>query len=152
MLRLLLLTALLGFGWQCKDRTNTVLAPSPTPTPIAVEVRQDCYQLALMAFKQHMQPAIENSCGRAGCHATDARGNATPSGLELLGGDGNVTTNHTTMRAYRNGYLIEDGVLLDKISDQILHEGGDQIAQGHITPQSIAAWLEVEQNCALGRL
>ena len=54
--------------------------------------------------------------------------------------------NRDRMSSHRNGWLIEQGRLLDVFRGGI-HEGGDQVALGHITEEGITAWVAAEHAC-----
>ena len=134
--------------WQCNDEDNDPLLADDKDkySQLALESFA-CQMLAFDVFKQHLQPAIDASCGVGNCHGSD--GNEPPGGgLELLKGTGSDTTikNRATMRAHRRNWLIEADELLDKLTDET-HSGGNQVALGHITEEGISAWVTAEQAC-----
>ena len=133
--------------WQCSDENNDPQSPTTDLPPIE---GKECPLLALYAFEQHIQPAIDASCHA--CHGED--GEHTDK-IELLKKENSdtATINRATMRSHRNKWLIDDGVLLGKIGDDdpaSHREGGNQVAAGHITEEGITAWVAAEQKCSKG--
>ncbi len=133
--------------WQCSDENNDPQSPTPELPPIE---GKECPQLALYTFELNIQTAIDASCSGGGCHGSDA--DAPGGGLELLKkeNEDTATGNRANMISHRNRWLMGDGVLLDKITDDT-HGGGNQVAAGHITEEGITAWLAAEQKCSSGR-
>ena len=150
MTRILCIT-LLCFVQQCNNKDDDPQSPPPDQSQTTASV-DECPQLALEAFALHIQPAIDASCSDGSCHGDDA--DAPGGGLLLMKKEDSdtVTVNRTKMSTHRNKWLIEkgkllDSMLLDKLTD-ITHEGGDQIAQEHITEEGITAWVAAERRCS----
>ena len=144
---------LLLCNWQCNDKASDPQSPTPP------DGGDQCPQLALEAFEQYIQPAIDVSCGTGGCHGDDGE-NPPGGGLALRARQGDrtdsdiATINRAKMRSYGNGWLIREveppgkgSVLLGKVSDDT-HGGGNQVAAGHITAEGIEAWVKAEQKCS----
>ena len=146
MVRVLCILLLLC-NWQCNDKASDPQSPTPDG--------DQCPQLALAAFEQYIQPAIDASCSNGGCHGEDD-GAIPGGGLALRAKLGDrtdsdtVTINRAKMRSHNNKRLIEDGALLGKIGDDdpATHTGGNQVAEGHITEEGINAWVKAEQKCS----
>ena len=141
MLRVLCVSLLL-FSWQCNDTANDPQSPTDDPSP--PDGDNVCPRLALTAFEQHIQPAIDASCHI--CHGKDGE-HINKIKLLKKESDDTITINRATMLSHRNKWLIKDGMLLDKISDNT-HGGGNQVALGHITEGDITAWVQAEQRCS----
>ncbi len=143
----ILCVVLLLSGWQCRDTQHD---NSPSPASESSDDGVVCPQLALAAFEQHIQPAIDAACGNGGCHVSDGT-NVAGGGLELQKKQNDETfiTNRAEMLSHRAAWLTEDGELLAKVGDDdpATHEGGNQVAEGNITEEDIVAWLEAEKSC-----
>ncbi len=147
----ILCVGLLWFIWQCSsDKANDTPSSASAPPPSVEEPREDeCPQLALDMFEEHIQPGIDASCSGGDCHGAAA--NPAGAGLELLKREENsdtVTINRARMRSHRNNWLIKDRVLLEFVTDEVLHPGADQVAAGHITEAGITAWVAAEKACS----
>lgn len=142
---------LLFFIWQCNDNSGDPQSPTSEPSP--TDGGDECPQLALDAFEQHIQPAIDASCSDSACHGIDA--DPPGGGFELLKKENDETfiINRAKMLSYSitsGKKLSDDGELLQKIGDddEASHYGGNQVALGHITEEGITAWVKAEQKCS----
>ena len=144
MTRIFVCTALLAAvcapSSGCRDQTDDPQSPPPDQTS-ATASADKCGQHALLMFQRHLQPAIDATCGNGDCHGDG--GSPPGGGLMLLKSE---SDNRDRMSSHRNGWLIEQGRLLDVFRGGI-HEWGDQVALGHITEEGITAWVAAEHAC-----
>ena len=147
----ILCIVLLCLIWQCSDENNDPQSPTPELPPIE---GKECPPLALYTFELNIQTAIDASCSGGDCHGSDA--DSPGGGLELIKRENEededtATGNRANMISHRNRWLMDDGVLLDKITDDTHGDGlvgaGNQVAKGHITEEGIVAWLAAEKKC-----
>ena len=148
MTRLLCIIALLCFVWQCNDKADDTQPNTTDPNGGGGgNGNNNCPQLALAAFEQYMQPAIDASCGTGDCHGGEAS-----DAIELLQAtedSDNAIINRAKMlkHRYQGKLLTENGVLFSKIGGGE-HGGGNQVEIGHITKQGITTWAEAERKCS----
>lgn len=151
MTRMYHIIVMLCFVWQCNNKTDDTQPTTTDPHGSSEENgSNNCPQLALAAFEQHIQPAIDASCGVSGCHGEgDGEASDRIRLLQTAENGDNAIINRAQMvkHKYRGRLLIEPGVLLGKIGGGD-HEGGNQIDLGHITEEGITVWAEAERKCS----
>lgn len=104
-----------------------------TSTATETETAADCAG-GLATFATNVSPAVESSCGAAGCHKTGA---------------GSVTLAPGTDAANRKSLLAYTGTTGDKLMTKLASAGhpGGSSAKIALTDAAITAWMNDEAKC-----